>query len=363
MKKQSKKKTLGTGLSAKCVVSPALKCKTAKNLNLKKRVSKIVQEPDSPILKEIFDREIFTSSLINSHPNRNLADRFITIDLMCPLDFSINKNREKVIKESCDLDSDFNYLLLNMYNGACLTTGKKKSRICGNLSNKETCKYLTKSNNRFKNFVRYLIEAFEFLHSLKVAHCDIKPLNLLCDEKGTVKVIDFGSSLFLDDMENGEKEFVGLCKNLNKVSSIKSRVFNKHEEFHNKVAAITPKYAPAEIVLLRSVLKNPNVMFSELYLDLILNNFNEDTTYFRKLIRKYLSNSKKVLNDIFCHKKQYIYSWDVYSLGHTIKDIYTFGKNKDKLGGNLNDLINKMTEIDYKKRITLKQALNHPYLK
>ena len=65
MTKQTKKRTLGNGLSAKCVVSPALKCKTAKNFDLKKRVSKVVQEPDSPILKEIFDREIFTSSLIN----------------------------------------------------------------------------------------------------------------------------------------------------------------------------------------------------------------------------------------------------------------------------------------------------------
>lgn len=359
MKKQTKKRTLGSGLSAKCVVSPALKCKSSKNKDLRKRVSKIVQEPDSDILREILERELFTSTLINSHPNKSLVNRFATIDLMCPLDFSINKNREKFIIENCEIDNNYNYFLLNMYNGSCL----KKGKICGNLSNQLTCKYLTKTNDLFKNTVRYLLQSIEFLHSINIAHCDIKPLNILCDEKGVIRIIDFGSSLFLDDMEKGKKEFVGLCKNFNKVTSVKSRPFNKSEEFYNKVAAITPKYAPPEIIVMRGVLKKPDVLFSEIYLELILNHQHTDTKELQKLIKHYIKNSKTIVNDIFCKKNPKIFSWDVYSLGHTIKDIYTLGKNVDKLPSNLNDLIKKMMEHDYKKRITVRQALNHPYLK
>ena len=52
----------------------------------------------------------------------------------------------------------------------------------------------------------------------------------------------------------------------------------------------------------------------------------------------------------------------MFSLGKTIEEIYLLGKKHYKLPNSLNDLINKMTNIDYKKRITLKQALSHSYL-
>lgn len=362
-KKEKKRGTLGTGLSAKCVVTPALKCKTSKNRDLRKRVSKIVQEPDSDILREIFEREIVTSTLIKSNPDKDLVDRFIVIDHLCQLDLSINKTREKFLNENCGLESGVKYNLLNMYNGACTTNNNNsaKSKICGNLANYETCKFLA-NGKKFKNLVRYLIEAVEFLHTMDVAHCDIKPLNLLCDENGVVRFIDFGSSLFLKDVVNGEKEFVSMCSDLNKIISEKSSIFNTREQFYNKVAAITPKYTPTEVFTSRSILNKPDILFSQIYMELILNLNYKNTNELQRLVKRYHKSGNKVLSDLFCRKNPMIYKWDVFSLGRTIADIYFVGKKTTKLPNGLNDLVNKMTEIDYKKRITIKQALEHPYL-
>jgi serine/threonine protein kinase len=364
MKTKTKKRTLGSGLSAKCVVGPALKCKTQNKINLRKSVSKIVQEPDSDILKEILERETFTSALIKSHPNKNLVERFVTIDIVCPLDFSINKNKEKFINENCEIDNKYNYFLLNMYNGACLTSGKRKGKICGNLSNIETCKFLTQTSDHFKKTIRYLLEAIDFLHSLKLSHCDIKPLNILCDEKGKVRIIDFGSSLFLENMDKGKNQYTRICENLSKILTEKTRSLSNNKDktaFYNKVAAITPLFTPLEIAITRSFLKNPNILFSEMYIELILNYGKNDSKELQRLVKYYMKNSKKIIGDLFCNKKRYIYGWDVYSLGKTIKEIYKIGKNTDKLPSNLNDLVNKMTNEDYRKRINLKQALSHSY--
>ena len=325
---KTKKRTPGSGLSAKCVVSPALRCKNSKRKNLNKFVSKIVQEPDSDILKEILEREIFTSTLIKSSMKGDLVDRFITIDSMCNLDFKINKNKEKFIKQNCETESKYKYFLLNMYNGACLNSNKRKSKICGNLSNNETCKYLTRSNESFKSFVKYLIEAILFLHSLKVAHCDIKPLNILCDNKGKIRFIDYGSS-FLEDMENGQKEFTKLCKNYNRVSLNKRpSVFTGNDsasQFYNKVAAITPKYTSLEIAFARFFfLKNPdpNVIFSEFYIELILNYGQKDTKELQNLVKKYLKNGSKIINDLFCRKQIYLCLGCVFSWKNNRRNIF-----------------------------------------
>ena len=370
MKTKTKKKglSLGTGLSAKCVVTPALKCKTSKNqkLNLTKMVSKVIETPEKEIMKEILEREIFTSTLIKSNQGDPLSNRFITIDTICNLDLSVNKNREKFIKENCGIDrndSSYSYQIFNMYNGAC-TKNTKKSQICGNLSNPETCKYLAKSTN-LKKLVRYLLEAVEFLHNMDVVHCDIKPLNILCDDKGVVRFIDYGSSIFLKDSNKGQREFETMCQDLTKIIKTKSSIFNSRDQFYNKVAAITVKFTPPEIGIARCVLKKEDMEFSEMYLEMILNYMNRDTKDFKKLIKRYHRNGYKIIRDLFCKKNPMIYKWDVFSLGKTFAEIYFVGKNKENhedIPDELRDLIDKMTHSDYKKRISIKDALSHPYL-
>ena len=51
----------------------------------------------------------------------------------------------------------------------------------------------------FKNYSIQLISFLSFLHSHGIAHCDIKPDNILFDsKKNQIKVIDFGLSLFFE---------------------------------------------------------------------------------------------------------------------------------------------------------------------
>lgn len=43
---------------------------------------------------------------------------------------------------------------------------------------------------------RQLLEGLSHIHKYGVAHCDIKPENLVLDEKGDLSLIDFGSAIY-----------------------------------------------------------------------------------------------------------------------------------------------------------------------
>lgn len=342
-------KLLGTGLSAKCVLTPGLKCKKTK----KNQLSKVVQKPEEEIHKQILDRELLVSKLIESMKPDKLTDRFITIDSMCELDFNLNKGKKKFIDENCDLETKHEYLLLNMRNGGC-PPNKSSNGKCGNLTNKSTCKYLSKD---IKGITKYLLEGLLFLHSLNIVHMDIKPLNLVCDTKGKVRFIDYGSSIYLKNKNKGKEEFKTICKSLQDILNEKSKNYKTLDLFNMKIAALTIKYTPPEIATCKAFLNKGNIEFSELYMQLIFDNKLEDSNDLRKLCKRLHARGLKLLNDIFCIKNPYIYKFDVYSLGRTIQDICEVSETN--INGDLKDLLEQMTHIDYKKRISVKDAMNH----
>ncbi|KAH9365847.1 hypothetical protein HPB48_012303 [Haemaphysalis longicornis] len=43
-----------------------------------------------------------------------------------------------------------------------------------------------------RSYLRQILEALLFCHMRGILHRDLKPQNLLIDEKGTIKVVDFG---------------------------------------------------------------------------------------------------------------------------------------------------------------------------
>jgi phosphorylase kinase gamma subunit len=53
----------------------------------------------------------------------------------------------------------------------------------------------------------------EFFHTKSVAHRDLKPDNILLDEKGIVKICDFGEAKYIEDDDSAE-DFDKLVKNM-----------------------------------------------------------------------------------------------------------------------------------------------------
>jgi serine/threonine protein kinase len=50
--------------------------------------------------------------------------------------------------------------------------------------------------------IQKMINAVDYLHSLNILHCDIKPENFLIDNEGNIKLIDFGFSVIYKEKEN-----------------------------------------------------------------------------------------------------------------------------------------------------------------
>jgi len=50
------------------------------------------------------------------------------------------------------------------------------------------------SENDARKFMRQIVSAIEYCHSLLIVHRDLKPENLLLDEDGNIKISDFGLS-------------------------------------------------------------------------------------------------------------------------------------------------------------------------
>jgi len=60
------------------------------------------------------------------------------------------------------------------------------------------------------NFGRQLLEAVQFMHGQRVAHCDLKPKNVVADlHTHQLSIIDYDLAMFVDGRNEMVRGYVG----------------------------------------------------------------------------------------------------------------------------------------------------------
>ena len=64
-------------------------------------------------------------------------------------------------------------------------------RFCGDLANMNLLHLSFASLKVRKNNIRHLVDSLNFMIKNNIIHCDIKLNNIVCNEEGKLKIIDF----------------------------------------------------------------------------------------------------------------------------------------------------------------------------
>ena len=74
------------------------------------------------------------------------------------------------------------------------------------------CKIRRFSENKTKFFIACLNLGFEYIHSNKIIHRDIKPENLVLDDRGYLRITDFGWLKFVSKIISMKyQEHLDIC--------------------------------------------------------------------------------------------------------------------------------------------------------
>jgi len=112
----------------------------------------------------------------------------------------------QILQNEVKLFSEISHSNVCMFYGACLRPGNWRlvTELCvGDLS--DLIKNKKKQLTLYEKLLigRDVCRGMAWLHHLGVLHLDLKPENLLLDERGTVKVTDFGYSKIKADSKLG----------------------------------------------------------------------------------------------------------------------------------------------------------------
>lgn len=199
-------------------------------------------------------------------------------------------------------------------------------------------------------FIYQILMAIHYLHSRKIMHRDIKSTNILLDEKGNIKVCGFGNAISFDDCENTIKgetnDFISEKGNLTcqapEILANKKKNRNSYDE--------------------KIDLWGLGCIMAELYTKIIP--FFPPVKVSKS---KWISQLNGIFKKLGKPSKEDIIK---FASKERTKDIYKF-HNYEKMelnilfpnikNENVLDLLAKLLCINPQKRITLKEAINHPY--
>lgn len=105
-------------------------------------------------------------------------------------------NNANVVKvyETVRIDNDF-YAVLEFVQGTTLTDYIKRNGVMDDM--------------RLRDVILQLCSGLEAIHALGIVHRDINPNNVMLDDKGKIKIIDFGISRFQKSNKSADTQILG----------------------------------------------------------------------------------------------------------------------------------------------------------
>ncbi|CAD8200715.1 unnamed protein product [Paramecium octaurelia] len=196
------------------------------------------------------------------------------------------------------------------------------------------------TDQHFQYIMYQLIKALKYLHSANIVHRDIKPSNILATENCEICFCDFGLARQIEELEAEDNR----CQNM-LTEYVVTRYYRAPEvmlsshEYSTAIDMWSLGCTFAELITRQILFKGTNyIQMIKLIFDTLGKPGEEDLGFITN------ANAKKYVSSLQTKQKASIGSVIKYSNPQAI------------------DLLDKLLEINPKKRITSAEALNHPYL-
>jgi serine/threonine protein kinase len=413
---------LGQG-SYGCVITPPIECKSnlLRNNpfeNNDKYVSKIIKTTHSSVAFSELNIGIKIHNIDKEHnyfvpyinacyftPQKNLDIIYLSKDgkyiSSNPDSFNQDSSYTRTQSEDIHMNSDISTYLVKQHYQKCILRkdsdylnligvigGDNLSNILINSKNNNKIQFI---KNNYGYILYYLIKGLSLLHNHKIIHKDIKPSNLIIDFlynnniwnqskkyeqghykqvilKSRLRYIDFGLALFLNKKKYSNDEILNLLSNGTsyyipmEIFAIKilyklirkgynpndklflyimmtkmKKTFQKNSEYYHHEGI-----RHNNIILKNNLKKKVN---SEYYLTT-----EKYEKTFEQILELYKSNTLNTkIND-------FLYYWDIYSLGIVLCKIII---NTNIENHTLNNIVFKMIDLNYEKRIKINELLNY----
>ena len=212
-----------------------------------------------------------------------------------------------------------------------------------------------KYKNFIKSIIHQILQALVYLHSSKIMHRNLKPSNILISKNAQIKICDFELARTFKEI----KQFKGrnIRNEINNLDYAAPELFSNEESgFYNEKVDL---WSVGCIMLELYLRKTSYFSFDEK----LENGYDQRWKWFYQLKKIFSVFGMPERKDIERTVRNVIYSDEI--LEHLEKsefpvrdfeEIFPQIKDKDAL-----DLLKKLLEFNYKKRISAKEALNHPY--